>query len=310
MLLREDETWHRLREWTRGQATSERLAAQLLIKLGYENIDPSHPLGGKDGGRDAICTKDGKTWIMAAYFPRGQQSFAKIRNKFLEDVAKASPTAKVGIVFVTNQEITLAERSTIKSLTNIPTDLVHLERATALLDMPTMAGVRAQFLNIDFLNDDLKRALTKEIVETSAQVKAAITGGETWGYVMLYDFDLKANIAKNFVYVREGEHPLYQVRTRILDIHNGRQIRIDDWGEISAPAAFQLLRWPMSRNVYYRVFHEARNGQWHQDLILNKAETANCWLCATRVSDFSGHPRWTHVDVEFVATFGEPIWRP
>src|SRR5262245_32613142 len=71
---RYDETWHRLREWTKGQSTSERLAAQILMQEGFTEIDPSHPLGGKDGGKDAIAYK-GSTRAMAVYFPRGQQPF-------------------------------------------------------------------------------------------------------------------------------------------------------------------------------------------------------------------------------------------
>lgn len=50
MANRIDETWHRLRDWTYGSAPSERLAAQILHHEGFEAIDPSHPLGGKDGG--------------------------------------------------------------------------------------------------------------------------------------------------------------------------------------------------------------------------------------------------------------------
>lgn len=60
MSIRYDETWHRLQQWTNAQAPSERLAAQILVDAGYTDIDPSHPLGGKDGGKDAICNRDGK----------------------------------------------------------------------------------------------------------------------------------------------------------------------------------------------------------------------------------------------------------
>ena len=73
MSHRPDETWHRLREWTYGQAQSERLAAQLLLSEGFTDLDPSHPLGGPDGKKDAICRKDCEKWIMAVYFARGQQ---------------------------------------------------------------------------------------------------------------------------------------------------------------------------------------------------------------------------------------------
>ena len=87
MTNRWDETWHRLRDWTNGQAPSERLAAQILLDAGYHGLDPSHPLGGKDGGKDAICLKDEALWVLAAYFPRGQKEFAEIRTKFEGDLA-------------------------------------------------------------------------------------------------------------------------------------------------------------------------------------------------------------------------------
>ena len=58
-----------------GQAPSERMAALILDEEGFESIDPAHPLGGKDGGADAVIQKDGgghrrctnldRTWILA-----------------------------------------------------------------------------------------------------------------------------------------------------------------------------------------------------------------------------------------------------
>ena len=73
---RYDETWHRLIEWTKGQAPSERLAAQILVHEGFSSLDPSHPLGGPDGGKDAMANKDGLRFAMAVYFPRGPQQSA------------------------------------------------------------------------------------------------------------------------------------------------------------------------------------------------------------------------------------------
>lgn len=46
------ETFYRLLEWDKGQAASERLAALILEQEGVRDIDPSHPLGEKDGGKD------------------------------------------------------------------------------------------------------------------------------------------------------------------------------------------------------------------------------------------------------------------
>lgn len=61
------ETWHRLLEWDKGQAAAEKLAAQILIAEKYEAVDPIHPLGGKDGGKDILCKKDGQKFIAACY---------------------------------------------------------------------------------------------------------------------------------------------------------------------------------------------------------------------------------------------------
>lgn len=145
-----DETWHRLLEWTNGQGPSERLAAQVLQHEGFRSLDPSHPLGGKDGGKDAICKKDNKRWAMAVYFPRGQQSFADIAKKFDDDLNGAKSNQAQGFAFVTNQELRLAERKTLTDKWAGCVDLLHLERLTAILDTPAMATVRKQFLGIDY----------------------------------------------------------------------------------------------------------------------------------------------------------------
>ena len=49
-----DETWMRLQTWTKGQKPAERLAAHILSTEGYQSIDPSHPLGGRDGIKDIV----------------------------------------------------------------------------------------------------------------------------------------------------------------------------------------------------------------------------------------------------------------
>jgi hypothetical protein len=146
---RYDETWHRLREWTKGQTPSERLAAQILIHEGFSDLDPSHPLGGKDGGKDAIASKEGMRFAMAVYFPRGQQIFKDIKAKFEGDLAGARRNSAEGIAFITNQEFRLSEREDIETLAAPTiTELYHLERITTILDAPAMAKVREQFLDI------------------------------------------------------------------------------------------------------------------------------------------------------------------
>lgn len=189
-----DETWHRLREWTNGQGPSERLAAQLLAHEDYEAIDPSHPLGGKDGAKDAVCRKASKRWLMAVYFPRGQQDFDTIRKKFIDDLRGIKRNKADGMVFVTNQELRLAERKALqKTAGTVGIELFHLEKITAILDQPEMAGVRKQFLGIDFTEEALRQevASAKEAVLVSTKhLEDVQTGGNTFCYWMLYNFDL------------------------------------------------------------------------------------------------------------------------
>ncbi|HXA86226.1 MAG TPA: hypothetical protein VNZ47_14190 [Candidatus Dormibacteraeota bacterium] len=150
MSTRWDETWHRLLEWTNDQGPSERLAAQILLNEGFTGFDPSHPLGGQDRGKDAVCKKDKKNWVMGVYFPRGQQTFKDIERKFLADLKGARNNQAEGFVFVTNQELRLAERQTFSSAWPGNVELYHLERVTSILDSPPMAAVRKQFLGIDY----------------------------------------------------------------------------------------------------------------------------------------------------------------
>jgi hypothetical protein len=147
---RYDETWHRLLEWTKGQAPSERLAAQILLHEGFAGLDPSHPLGGKDGGKNAITSKEGVRFVMAVSFPRGKQPFRSTKTKFKGDLLGVARNDAKGIAFVTNQELTLIQRAELKTRA-APTvvELFHLERITAILDTPSMAGVRQQYLDIE-----------------------------------------------------------------------------------------------------------------------------------------------------------------
>ncbi len=151
MSARWDETWHRLQEWTNGQAQSERLAAQILLSEGYCDLDPSHPLGGPDGAKDALCQKNGKSCVMAVYFPRGQQPFRAIKRKFRDDLLGVSSNKADALAFVTNQELSLSQRQALKKVAGVVhVDLYHLERITVILDKPIMSPVRKQYLGIDF----------------------------------------------------------------------------------------------------------------------------------------------------------------
>ena len=180
------ETFNRLLNWDRGQAPSERLAAIILSKEGFNGVDPSHPLGGKDGLKDMTLSSDGKRWIGAVYFPRGQQSFPDIKKKFAHDLDGVKANNAEGLAFVTNQELRLGERKILTELMpEVDVQIYHLERIASLLNTPSFYGIRMEFLDIEmskeeqlsFFADQDQRLV--RIEGTLAQMAIGIVGYKT-----------------------------------------------------------------------------------------------------------------------------------
>jgi len=86
---------------------------------------------------------------MGVYFPRGQQLFKDIEEKFQKDLQGAIKNNAEKFVFVTNQELRLSERSNLAKLWPDNIQLYHLEMLTSILDSPPMSQVRYQFLSIE-----------------------------------------------------------------------------------------------------------------------------------------------------------------
>jgi uncharacterized protein YbaR (Trm112 family) len=122
---------------------------------GYEAIDPSHPLGGPDGGKDICCKKDGKDFVVAVYFPRGQKDFRDIKQKFEDDLSKVKSQSVQGFVFFTNQELTLGERAEFEDRSPpLVLDTYHLERIACSLDAPRGYGLRLEFLSMEMTKEE------------------------------------------------------------------------------------------------------------------------------------------------------------
>jgi rubredoxin len=169
------ETWRRLIEWDRGQSPSERLSAHILRIEGYKSIDPSHPLGGPDGLKDIVCIRDNKRWIGASYFPRGQKSYSDIEGKFLHDLGGVIENRAEGIVFVTNQELSLSERGLLNNKANqIMLDLYRLERISSILDSPICYGIRLEYLDIEMTKEE-QVAFLNAWGETNEQLRQILT---------------------------------------------------------------------------------------------------------------------------------------
>lgn len=147
------------------------------------------------------------------------------------------------------------------------------------------------------------------IDDLAARIEAVQTGGDTFCYAMLYDFDLPESLARQFVVIRKGEHVLYDVRLDVWDLDASAEISRVQWGELNAVADYVPVRWSLEANVYYVIHFFARNGNWSQELQLRRSESARCWLAATRVLGTDGGARFEHIDSGFVPEFGEPAWR-
>ena len=83
----------------------------------------------------------------------GQQPFVATKAKVQSDLAAAQANGAEGFVFVTNQELRLAERQDLSANWPDHIEIYHLERLTTVLDCPDMAGTRKQFLGIDSIED-------------------------------------------------------------------------------------------------------------------------------------------------------------
>jgi len=148
-----DETWYRLKEWTKGSKEAERLASQTLRFEGFKFLDPSHPLGGPDQGKDIICHKDDKTFLIAVSFSKNDLSWSKLKKKFTDDLKNLKE--QQGFIFFSNQEISVTKRQELKNIdSEIEIDIYHLERISQALNSPSCYGVRLEFLDIDMTKEE------------------------------------------------------------------------------------------------------------------------------------------------------------
>jgi hypothetical protein len=145
-----EETTEALSNWTRGPKAAERLASSVLQIENFDDIDPSHPLGGRDGKKDIICKKNGKKLIVAVYFPNSKKAFSFIKKKVQGDFEGVSKNNADGIIIFTNQYLTIGQRTEFKNLhSDINVEIFHLERIASILNSPIGYGVRLEFLDIE-----------------------------------------------------------------------------------------------------------------------------------------------------------------
>ena len=144
----------------------ERLAADVLNSLGYENVEPMAPLGGADGGTD-ILYSNGESKGIAFVTLRKD-----IRTKFLEDLEKydgnSDEIALFSIVDITPKQKTDFTNLTIEK--NVRLEFFDVERIRSLFDS-TLKDLRRKYLGIDDeLSIQIKDKLYKFINYRNTQI--------------------------------------------------------------------------------------------------------------------------------------------
>ena len=138
-----------LGQWEKGSVDAERLCADLLRLDDFQEIDPQHPRGGPDGGKDVLCSKDGNSFVAAAYFARDNVTFASITKKFAADLSASLKHECNGFIFLTNQELTADQRRQLEVIAAASGKrclVYHRERLRVVLDSPSGYGLRLRHL--------------------------------------------------------------------------------------------------------------------------------------------------------------------
>lgn len=146
-----------LSSWEKGSGDAERLCADLLRIEAFEDVDPQHPLGGPDGGKDILCTKDGNTFVAAVYFPRNPMAMSAIGKKFADDLAASIKHERSGFIFLTNQALTAGERNDLERIAAGKGKrclIYHRERLRVMLDSPAGYGLRLRHLHVPMSNEE------------------------------------------------------------------------------------------------------------------------------------------------------------
>ena len=144
-------TESQLRDWRLGPVVSQRLGADLLQLSGYVDVEPIAVMGGPDRGRDVLCRRGTIDYVVAIYFPTGDQTFPTVRRKFNRDLSSASRHGRPGFGFVTNQNLTSGERDELYTLGRRAGRIAEIfdrERLRVLLDTTPGYGLRLSYLGI------------------------------------------------------------------------------------------------------------------------------------------------------------------
>jgi hypothetical protein len=112
-----------------------------------------------------------------------------------------------------------------------------------------------------------------EIARLQRESANAITGGDSFAYMLLSVGDPNTGATVVPVFVHHGKYPLYDLEARIVDLDAPRTTenlrgRVFQIGSLTPgfSTSTAALAHPSGRDLSYNVFFVARNGAWTQQL--------------------------------------------
>jgi hypothetical protein len=162
--------------------------------------------------------------------------------------------------------------------------------------------------------DDNFKALDirfEESLKKFDEIIAHISGGDSFPYFQISMINNETNVGL-LMAIHEGEHPLYDVTARIVDLQKFRQIENNltfdsmshcdtnvNVGNLISSHATMIQKWQIENDMEqsYNIFFTARNGSFKQFIRLKKID--HKWLSAIKVMDKDRKVLHEQVDLEY-----------
>jgi fido (protein-threonine AMPylation protein) len=160
--------------WDRQSAAAEKMAADILRLEGFLNVDPQSPMGGRDGGKDILCEKDGMRFVAACHFSNDDLNFAAVKKKFKSDLAAALCHKRDGFIFITNQQLTPGDRAKLEEVARLEGQrclIHHREYLRVVLDSPSGYGLRLRHLGISLTPEEQSAFFAAADASTAAALR-------------------------------------------------------------------------------------------------------------------------------------------
>lgn len=157
------------------------------------------------------------------------------------------------------------------------------------------------------------RIKSDEIATLNREIANLVTGGNSFCYITFASPDPSTNRGILTI-VQQGDHPLYDVNARIVDLQESLQIKNSTLETIlktqtilpignmaqGAAAIFGPFDLGDSQNRDFNIFFSSRSGFFTQ--LLRMRKISNKWIMATKVERNNGEVLFEKVDDDFPRT--------